>query len=88
MDEFGLQFLQPRFGLLALGEVANEAGEKTLLAAPASRRPRVPSETSMPSLPLADHDAADADDPPLPGAQITAEIAVMTLRDTAAASAY
>jgi hypothetical protein len=27
MHQLGLQLLQPRFGLLPLGEIANEAGE-------------------------------------------------------------
>ena len=38
MNELGLQFLQPRLGLLALGEIADEAGEEALLAAFSSRR--------------------------------------------------
>ena len=32
MDQFGLQFLKSRLGLLMLGQVANEAGEVGLSA--------------------------------------------------------
>ena len=46
VDQLGLQFLQPRLGLLPLGEVADEAGEEALIARFASRRRRAPSEMS------------------------------------------
>ena len=39
VDELGLQFLQPRLGLLVLGEIAHETGEDALDRPIAFRRP-------------------------------------------------
>ena len=64
VQQFLSQLLQPRAGMLPLGEVAYEAGEQ----APA---PEITSPTAnsignvLPFCAAADHDAADADDPPL-----------------------
>ena len=85
MYQLGLQFLQSRFGLLPLGEIADEAGEIALLTglhladAELERKSRA-------VLALADHHPADADDPPLAGQLVAIEIAVMVLRDMASAS--
>ena len=68
MDQFGLQLLQARLGLLALGQVADEAGEKALLAG-SHLADRQLHRKGRAVLALADHDAADADDAPLAGAQ-------------------
>ena len=68
MHKFRLQFLQPGFDLLALRQVAHEAGEETGLA-----RLHLPDRKlhgeGRAVLSLADDDAADADDPPFAGAQ-------------------
>ena len=45
MDEFGLQFLKPRLGLLMFGQIADEAGEVGLLRRIAFRRSKDASET-------------------------------------------
>ncbi len=76
MDELGLQLLQPRLGLLALGQVADEAGEEALRA-DLHLADRELHREGRTVLALADHDAADADDAPLAGAQIAIEIAVV-----------
>ena len=67
VDELGLQLLQARLGLLALGQVADEAGEE----APVARAHLADGQLhgkGRAVLALADDDAADADDPPLAGA--------------------
>ena len=76
VDELGLQFLQPGFGLLPLGEVADEAGEEAPVAhVHFADRELHGKRRAVVALP--DHDAADADDPPLSGAQIAIEVAVV-----------
>ena len=67
MHQLGLQFLQARFGLLPLGQVADEAGEETLVAG-FHLADRELHRKGRAVLALADHDAADADDAPLAGA--------------------
>ena len=86
MDELGLQFLQPRLGLLPLGQVADETGEETLIAHVHFADGKLHGKRRA-VLALADDDAADADDPPLAGAQIALEIAVVILPVRRAASA-
>ena len=76
MDELGLQLLQPRLGLLPFGQVADEAGEETPVAGFHLADRKLHREGRA-VLALADHDAADADDPPLAGPQIALEIAVV-----------
>ena len=76
MDEFGLQFLQPRLGLLPFGQVADEAGEEALIAHVHFADGKLHGKGRA-VVALADDDAADADDPPLAGAQIAVEVAVM-----------
>ena len=78
MHELGLQFLQPRFRPLPLGQVANEAGEETPVGG-VHFADRKLHRKGRAVLALADHDAADADDAPLAGAQIAIEIAVVIL---------
>ena len=78
MHELGLQFLQPRFGLLPLGQVADEAGEEAPVAG-AHLADRQLHREGRAVLALADDHAADADDAPLAGAQIALEIAVVAL---------
>ena len=78
MHELGLQFLQPRLGLLALGQVADEAGEEALIArAHLADRKLHRKGRAVPA--LADDDPADADDSPLSGAEISLEVAVVIL---------
>ena len=78
MDQLGLQLLQPRLGLLPLGQVADEAGEEALVAR-AHLADRKLHREGRAVLALADHDAADADDAPLAGRQVAREIAVVAL---------
>ena len=86
MDQLGLQFLQPRLGLLSFGQVADEAGEEALIAHVHFADGKLHRKRRA-VLALADDDAADADDAPLAGAQIAVEIAVMIAADRARASA-
>ena len=79
MHELGLQLLQPRFGLLPLGQIANEAGEEALVAGLHLADGKLHREGRA-VLALADDDAADADDAALAGAQIALEIAVVSSR--------
>ena len=85
VDQLGLQFLQPCFGLLPFGEVADEAGEEALIAH-VHLADRKLHGKGRAVLALADDDAADADDAPLAGAQIAIEIAVVILAGRATAS--
>ena len=76
VDEFGLQFLQPRFGFLAFGQVADKAGEEALLAhmhfADGEFHRKRRAVAALP-----DDNTADADDAPLAGAQIAIDIVVV-----------
>ena len=76
MDELGLQFLQPRFGFLPLGQIANEASKETAVAHMHFADRELHRESRAVAA-LADHDAADADDSPLAGPQIATQIAVV-----------
>ena len=69
VHQLGLQFLQARFGLLPLGQVADEAGEE----APVARFHLADRELHRKGrtvLALADHHAADADDAALAGVEV------------------
>ncbi len=78
MDEFGLQFLEPRLGLLALGKVAYETGKEALVAGfhladveLDGKRRAVPA--------FADDNPADADNSPLARPDVALQVAVVTL---------
>ena len=71
VDELGLQFLQPRLGLLMLGEVADEAGEIGLAAGLHLADRQMHRERRAVAA-LAGHDAADADDVRIAGASDSA----------------
>ena len=71
-DQLGLQFLQLRFGLLPLGQIADEAGEEAAGRPTASRRLRAHREGRA-VLALAGDHAADADDALLAGGEIARE---------------
>ena len=76
MHQLGLQFLQARFGLLPLGQVADKAGEK----APVARfhfADRKLHREGRAVLALADDHAADADDAALAGVHIALHVTVM-----------
>src|SRR5579863_2583473 len=78
MDQFGLQFLQPRLILLALCKVADETGKKTLIAG--LHFAVIELEWERRTVPaLADDNPADADDSPLASFQIAQKITVVTL---------
>jgi hypothetical protein len=77
MHQLGLQFLQPRFGLLPLGQIADEAGEVALLAGLHLADTEL-ERKGRTVLAFADHHAADADDAPLAGGPVAIEIAVVT----------
>ena len=76
MDQFGLQLLQTRLGLLALGEIADKAGEKVLRAGP-HLADRQLHRKGRAILALPDHDAANADDAALAGLHVAGKIAVV-----------
>ena len=76
VHELGLKFLQAGFGLLTLGQVADEAGEIPLPGG-THLADRELHREGRAILALADHDAADADDPLLAGREIAPDIAVM-----------
>ena len=78
MHELGLQFLQPRFGLLSFGKIADEPGEEAPTAHVHFADSQLHGEGRA-VLAFADHDPSDADDSPLPGAQIAAYIPVVIL---------
>ncbi len=69
VDELRLQLLQARLGLLALGQVADEAGEIAALAGAHLANGQLHGERRA-VLALADHDAPDADDAPLAGGEV------------------
>src|SRR6476659_6547712 len=78
MNEFSLELLKPRLGALPFGQVANEARKVSPIA-----RFHLPDgefhRKRRSVLALADNDAADADDAPLPRTVIAFEITVMAL---------
>ena len=76
VHEFGLQFLQPRFALLAFGKIADEPGKEALIARAHLPDAEFKGKCRM-ILALADDDAANADYLALSGAQIAVEIAIM-----------
>ena len=77
MHEFGLQFLQTRFGLLALGQIADETGEETLVTGFHLADSQLHWK-SRAILALAYHDAADAYDPSLARHPVAFEVTIMT----------
>ncbi len=77
MDQLGLQFLQPRLGLLVFGKVAHEAGKVgRATGLHFADRQMHRKRRSVPA--LAGHDPSNADDMPLAGGPVTRKIAVMT----------
>jgi hypothetical protein len=76
VDQFALQVLQPAFGLLPFAEVADEAGEVALVPRP-HLADRELHGKGRAVLALADHDAADPDDPSLPGGHVAVEVGVV-----------
>src|SRR5512143_3701978 len=77
MHKFGLQFLQTRFGLLALGQIADEAGEETSVTGFHLADSQLHWK-SRAILALADHDAADANDPAFARRPVAFEVTIMT----------
>src|SRR5665213_1704601 len=77
VHELGLQILQPRLGILPLGQVANESREEPPGAARRNLADRQFHRKGRAVLALADHDAADANDASLAGGQIMIQIAVV-----------
>src|SRR5262245_40495165 len=78
MYELGLQFLQPRLGLLTLREVADESGEVALIARAHLAYGELHGKRRA-VLALANDDAPDPDDAPLSGPQIALQVAVVIL---------
>ena len=78
MQQLELQFMQPVLGHLPFGKIADETGEMPL-AADHRLAHRQFDRKGAAILALADDDAADADDAPLPGLEIVLEVTVMTL---------
>src|SRR4249919_3889301 len=78
MNQFGLQLLQPGFGLLALAQITDESREIAIRARFHLADRQLHRERRA-ILALADDHTADPDDPPLPCCQIALYIAVMLL---------
>ena len=84
MDQLGLQLLQPGFGLLALAQIADESGEKAILAR-FHFADRQLHRKRRAVLALADDDAADPDDPPLSRSSDSVRDSRRAAHDTATA---
>jgi hypothetical protein len=78
VDEFRLQLVEPGLGLLALGQVANEAGEDAALADARFADRKLHREGAAVAAQAGD-DPPDADDPPLSGRAVTVEIGIVAL---------
>jgi len=76
VDQLRLQLLQAGLRLLALGKVANEAGEEAPLSGAHLAHGELHREGGA-VFALADDDAADADDPPLAGRQVALHVSVV-----------
>ncbi|MGY2933383.1 hypothetical protein ACVWZ6_002985 [Bradyrhizobium sp. GM6.1] len=76
MDELGLQFLEPRLGLLMLGEVADESGE-IRLGARLHLADRQMHRKGGSVAALACHDTPDADDMRISGGAVARDVAVV-----------
>jgi hypothetical protein len=77
MDQLGLQFLQPRLGLLLLGEIADEACKERL----PSRMHLADGEMHRKCRAVLAHagdDAPDADDAPFARLEVAGDVSVMT----------
>jgi len=77
VNELRLQLLQPRLGLLVLGQVAHEAGEIDA-AFRLHLADREVHRKGCRVAPLAGHDPAYSDDVPLAGRAVARDIAIMT----------
>ena len=76
MDQLCLQFLEPELILLLGGEIPDEAGEQPLPVFTGLANRQLHREGRAVAA-LADHDAAEADDPALAGLEIMRDIFVM-----------
>ena len=76
VGHFRLQFLEPAFGELLVGQIANEAGEIVPLGGSQLADREVHREGRA-VLALSHHDTADADDPALSGGEIALEVEIM-----------
>ncbi len=77
VQQFALQVLKPLFRMLVLGQVADEPGEQAA-AGQIDLADRQIHGEGRAIRPLADDDAADADDPLLAGGEIVIHVAVMS----------
>ena len=77
VQQFALQVLKPLFRVLVLGQVADEAGEQAAAGQIDLADRQIHREGSA-IRPLADDDAADADDPFLARGEIVMHVAVMS----------
>ena len=78
MHELRLQLLQAGFGLLSLGQIPDETGEEALVAGAHFADSELHREGRSVAALANDH-TPDPDDPPLSGAQIALEVAVVAL---------
>src|SRR5215216_6438325 len=78
VDQFGLQLLKPGFGLLALSEIAYETCEEALIAGSHFSDRKLHRKRRAILAFTHDH-AADSDNAPFAGSQITLQIAVVVL---------
>src|SRR6185437_4174494 len=78
MDELRLQLLQSGFRFLSLGQIADKTGKKTIVSG-FHLADRELHRKSGSVFPLADDDAADADDPAFAGGLVALQIGVVIL---------
>src|SRR5271169_3856003 len=76
VNEFGLQFLKPCIGLLSFRQIADEPSEEALIANTHFADRKLHGKRRAVAA-LADHYAANADNPPFTGAHVASEIAVV-----------
>ena len=76
VNEFGLKFLQPGFGFLPFGEIADKAREEALVRRPHFTDSQLHRKRRA-IFAFSDNDASDPDDPAFAGPRIAFEIAIM-----------
>ena len=78
MRQHRLQVVNAQLRLLALGQVADEAGEHPVVADPRLADRKLDRERGAVAMPRGQH-AADADDPPLAGPEVALQIGIVPL---------
>src|SRR3569833_1540655 len=76
MDQFGLQFLQPRIGSLTLREIANEAGKESCSASSHIAYGQFHGKGRL-IFALSNNHTANPYNSPIPGPHVAVEIAIV-----------